>query len=131
MKTTFAFFISTISVYLLNAQVGVNPVAPTNDLDINSKLRVRTLPTQDISNSFIVTADPNGNIGKAASFILVDVGLKIATTNLNSTVTGQEVIDNLDLGMSLSITIPANKGAFVIITYSAPAGLSDFSDAYG
>lgn len=77
MKTTFAFFISTISVYLLNAQVGVNPVAPTNDLDINSKLRVRTLPTQDISNSFIVTADPNGNIGKAASFILVDVGLKL------------------------------------------------------
>ena len=40
-------------------------------------------------------------------------------------------IDNIDLGLSKTIVIPANTDAAVIITYSVPIGISTFTNPIG
>lgn len=112
----------TIFPYLLLSQVGIGTNNPTKDLDINGELRVRNLPI--LTSSELLTTDQNGNIGKYQSFLLHEVGSSIATNNVDYTKSGAGIINNINLGLSQSVTIPANKEAVIIINYSVPVGIA-------
>jgi hypothetical protein len=130
MKSLVILFLITLSTLKLNAQVGINTVSPTKDLDINGELRVRDLPLQNTANIFLVTTDSNGNIGKSKTPLLVEVSSQVATNNVDITLNGSQIINNINLGLSTSVTIPANKVAFIIITYSVPVGVGGTPTGY-
>ena len=47
-----------------------------------------------------------------------------ATSNVDATVSGINTVNNIDLGLTNTITIPANKEALIITNYSVPLGVS-------
>ncbi len=121
-------FISTLFLYnLMFAQVGIGTVNPTKELDINGELRIRNLPNQDIATSSVLTTDTDGNIGQSNIFLPSSVSSVVAATNIDRTVSGTRIINNIDLGLSISVTIPAGRNAIVIINYSLPIGISSFT----
>ncbi|WP_147448384.1 hypothetical protein [Dokdonia sinensis] len=113
------------------AQIGINTTSPTRDLDVNGDLRIRNLPSQNVNESNFLTTDANGNIGQSTAYILSDVDAVIASTNVDRTVTGLGIRDNVPLGLSIRTTIPANKEGLVIIQYSVPVGISSFTEPRG
>ena len=113
------------------AQVGIGTTNPTKDLDINGELRVRSLPTLP-SDATPIASDTDGNFGISTSFFPSDVGTVVATTNVDFSTNGGFITnDAIDLGLSISVNIPANKEALVIITYSLPVGMSSFTSPAG
>src|SRR5690606_3550902 len=128
MKTrVYISIILILTIRLSFAQVGINTTNPTKDLDINGELRIRNLPTQ--SENAILVADKDGNIGKLNAYMISDINTTVATKNVDITITPSpiiEVIDDIDLGLSTTVTIPANTDGFVIISYSVPIGISTF-----
>lgn len=107
------------------SQVGIGTTNPTKDLDINGELRVRNLPTQ--VSTAILTTDSNGNIGVNNTPLLSEVNAIIADSNIDRTVNTFETIDNINLDLSLLVSIPANQNAIIIITYSVTVGMASFS----
>lgn len=133
MKTrVYLSIILILAIRLSFAQVGINTTNPTKDLDINGELRIRNLPTQ--TGSALIAADKDGNIGKLNAFMISDVNTTVASKNVDVTITPSPiimVIDNIDLGLSTTVTIPAHTDGFVIITYSVPIGISTFTTPRG
>ena len=132
MKELFLPVILIFAMSLSSAQVGINTTNPTKDLDINGELRIRNLPTQ--TENTLLAADSDGNIGKANVYLISDINSTIATQNVDvplSPNTITQIRDSIDLGLSTTITIPANKEALVVITYSVPIGLSTFTSPRG
>lgn len=114
------------------AQVGINTTSPTKDLDINGELRIRNLPTQ--TNNALIVADEEGNIGKLKAYMISDIGTTVATTNVDVTINPSPIIEvrnDINLGLSTTVTIPANTDGFVFITYSVPIGISTFTTPRG
>jgi len=102
------------------AQTGIGTDDPQATLDVNGDLRIRSLPQQD--NNIVLTADANGNIGKSNVFFPTDVDAIVAASNVDRTVNGFATVNNVNLGLSISITVPPNRAAIVVITYSVPLG---------
>lgn len=128
------FYINSFKIMFLilffqvaNSQVGINTTSPTKDLDINGELRIRNLPDANISNSNLLVADVNGNVGKSDFFILSNVVSSVASSNVDRSISSPVTINNIDIGLSSTITIPANKEAFIIVNYSVPIGISSFT----
>lgn len=129
----FLAYFALISLPVLS-QVGVNTIDPTKDLDINGELRVRQLPA--IDNPRLVAVDEDGNIGVSNVFLPSDVGSVVATDPVDfelaqSTPPANIIRDDIDLGMSIDVNIPAGREAFVIINYSVPMGVVDRSSPTG
>ena len=120
-------FISNV----LLSQVGIGTTTPTKDLDVNGELRVRNLPTQSANTSNLLTTDVDGNIGQSSFFLPSSVVSSVATSNIDRVVAGQRTINNIDLGLSTTVIIPANQEAVLIINYSVPIGISSFSEPLG
>lgn len=112
------------------SQVGINTTEPTKDLDINGELRIRNLPLNNAATSFLTT-DGNGNISKSQSFVLWEVDSQVASDPVNYSTNANIIVDNIDLGLSLVVSIPANVEARVIINYSVPMGVSSFTEPVG
>ena len=133
MKTkNFLWVILILSTGLSFAQVGINTTNPTKELDINGELRIRRLPTQ--TSNTLIGADRDGNIGKSTVYLPSDIKSTMATANVDVVVGSSSVITtiiDIDLGLSTRVTIPANKEAFVIISYSVPIGISTFKNPTG
>lgn len=132
MKKLFPSVILAFTISLVSAQVGINTTNPTKDLDINGELRIRNLPSQ--TDNTLLTTDSDGNIGKSRVYVISDINSTIATENVDvplapNTIT--QIRNSIDLGLSTTVTIPANKEAFVVITYSVPIGLSTFTSPKG
>ncbi|HLW32395.1 MAG TPA: hypothetical protein VKX40_09040 [Aequorivita sp.] len=128
------FFLVKILLFVTSlgfSQVGINTTNPTKDLDINGELRIRNLPVQ--TGDFLLGADHDGNIGKTSVFLISDINSIAASQNVDITISPNQAktLDNIDLGLSLPVTIPANREAMVIISYSVPMGLSTFSSPRG
>jgi hypothetical protein len=114
------------------SQVGIGTTSPTKDLDVNGEMRVRTLPLQNLSNSSLLSTDINGNLGKISTPVLLDIGSTDATTNVDVTLSGNgAIVNNLDLGLSIVVNIPANKDGNLVINYSVPIGISSFTQPSG
>lgn len=113
----------------LIAQVGINTISPTKDLDINGELRVRTLPDVG-TDSRTIAADNDGNLGITSRFYISDAQTDIADSSIRVIVNASTstILDNVDLGMTNTVTIPANREALIITRYSIPLGaeLSDY-----
>ena len=130
------FYDGTTSVMLLdgaNDRVGIGTTDPTKKLDVNGELRIRTVP-DSVGNQSILTIDANGNVSKtnaANASLLANTTGSVATTNVDRTFTAPGTDNNIDLGLTQTITIPANTTAKVFINYSVPAGISSFTDAKG
>lgn len=122
----FLFFLSTC---FLQAQVGVGTTNPTKDLDINGELRIRNVPTSTNSTD-VLTVDTDGNVQKFETFLLSEVNSLVATNNVDFT-TPDGTVDNVDLNLSTTVTIPANTEAIVIITYSVPMGIPSGNNTNG
>ena len=108
------------------SQVGINTTSPTKDLDINGEARVRNLPLASDFN--FVTANGFGDLRKRSDFkLLVDVKKDTATgpVPFNSFTTSGFTVNNLDLELSITMTIPPNVKAIVIVEYSVPIGTLD------
>ena len=135
MKTFFILVCGLAPLFVLS-QVGIGTETPTKDLDVNGEVRIRDLPVNS-DGTFVVT-DNNGNLGKMDAainvFVLADVETDVATAPVNFTTGGinqnaatddplndEEIINNIDLGLSISLTVPANMEAVVIVNYSVPA----------
>lgn len=119
--------ILSICLTLINysfAQVGINTSSPTKDLDINGELRIRTTPA--IASSKTLAVDSNGNVGVSNNYILYDIVNVDATNPITYTLpnTTVQTKNNIDLAMSQAVTIPANKTAKIVVSYSIPAGIS-------
>lgn len=119
-----------ISFQTLFSQVGIGTANPTKDLDINGELRIRNLPTNNQSTS-VLTTDVDGNVTKSQSFILWELDSQVATAPVNYTTNTVVTVNNIDLGLSLTVNIPANVEAKIIINYSVPIGIANFSQAIG
>jgi hypothetical protein len=134
MKTIRLILTLSLLPLLSNAQVGINTTTPTKDLDINGELRIRTTP--NVVSSTSLTVDVDGNVGKSNNYVLYDLLTLDATNPVTYTMpsTTNQTKNDLDLGMSQSVTIPANKNAKVIVYYSVPLGTSNANtntvDAY-
>lgn len=121
-----SFWITLITLaytYASLAQVGINTTTPTETLDVNGTLRVRDIPTSN-SNSTFLTTNLDGNVTQSSFFTLFKVEFDTATSNVDATVSGINTVNNIDLGLTNTITIPANKEALIITNYSVPLGVS-------
>ncbi len=124
------FFILVITTQCAFAQVGINTTNPTKDLDINGELRIRNLPSMNNSLD-VLTADVNGNTGKISNLkFLKEVYFDEATSNIDRTIytDGQSTVNNVNLGLSNTVVIPAYVKATIIVSYSIPVGLSGADD---
>lgn len=103
--------------------VGIGTSAPTSTLDVNGALRVRSIPTTT-SPTGLLTADTNGNVSSFNNYLPTDVDGVVATAPVDYSVTVATTVNNINLGLSTSVTIPANKSCIIMITYSVPVGLT-------
>jgi hypothetical protein len=87
MKKNYIFIPLAFSIFT-TAQVGINTNNPTQALDINGELRVRTLPSGDVIDEVLVS-DSDGNVRKVPrnSF---ETGGAITDGSFNSTILGYE-----------------------------------------
>ncbi|MFC7357587.1 hypothetical protein ACFQO1_07805 [Jejudonia soesokkakensis] len=111
-------------------QVGVNTISPTKELDVNGELRIRNLPIMNNSLD-VLSADLNGNTGKISNIkFLKEVYFDEATNPINYTMysTGLQIVDNVNLGLTNTVVIPARVKATLIVNYSVPMGLAGSFD---
>jgi len=109
------------------SQVGIGTVSPTKELDVNGQLRVRNLPTANNSTR-VLTTDGNGNLSKNTSIqLLIDTQIDQAASQIDYTPNSTGLIskDDIDLGLSNTITIPPGVKATIITNYSVPMGMVD------
>lgn len=123
------FLLTTLLPNNATAQVGIGTTVPTAKLDVDGDLRVRDLPT--LTESEVLTTDTNGNIGKFKTFLISDAGGEVASSNTDNVLTGAQTINNINLSLATTVTIPANKEAIIIINYSVPVGLASFTQPEG
>lgn len=109
------------------SQVGIGTTSPTKELDINGEIRVRNLPTSNNSTR-VITSDGMGNLSKNnVAQLLIDTKIDIATNEVDYTPnsTGLVTKDDISLGLSNTIIVPAGVRATIITNYSIPLGLAD------
>lgn len=116
-QCTFLFLIVSTQAF---SQVGINTTEPMATLDVNGDLRIRQL--EERSGSHVLSINAEGSVSKFKAFLLHDADEKVATQSVIQTIVGEETITDLDLGLSISVTIPANTESKVIINYSVPMG---------
>ncbi len=115
--------VTLLLVSFTQAQIGVNTTSPTKTLDINGELRIRNTPTEGAIPSTTLAVDDNGNVVKSNRLSLFDIFTLEAANSVRMTLLpGTETVNNIDIGMSQTITIPANREAVVKVTYSVPMG---------
>lgn len=133
MKKNYLFLLSIFLFVFIQhtatAQVGIGTTVPTAKLDVDGDLRVRDLPT--LTESEVLTTDVNGNIGKFRTFLISDAGGEVASTNVDRVLTSAQTVNDTNLNLSTTVTIPANKEAIIIINYSVPVGLASFTQPEG
>ena len=128
MKLQF-FAVLVLINFLAYSQVGIGTASPTKDLDINGELRIRNLPY--LTDSEFLACDNLGNIGKYRPMLISDISSVIASSNIDILINTSTIINNINLGLSTTIFIPANKEAIIIIDYSVPIGVSSFTNPIG
>ena len=127
MKLQF-FAVLVLINFLAYSQVGIGTASPTKDLDINGELRIRNLPY--LTDSEFLACDNLGNIGKYRPMLISDISSVIASSDIDVLINTSTIINNINLGLSTTIFIPANKEA-IIIDYSVPIGISSFTTPIG
>ncbi|MFK7049386.1 hypothetical protein FLACOL_02287 [Flavobacterium columnare] len=105
--------------------LGIGTASPTSTLDINGSLRVRNIPTTT-SSTQILTSDSSGNIATFNSYLPSDVDGIVASNPVSYSISTPGTVNNINLGLSTSISLPANKSCMIIINYSVPIGISNF-----
>lgn len=126
MKVTLFLITFIVCCYMSHSQVGIGTTDPTADLDVNGTLRVRNIPESNTNNTFLTT-DDDGNITKTNNYVLVDAEAVVASNPIDYNSPGGITTNNIDLDLSLNVTIPGNKEALIIINYSVPIGISSFT----
>ncbi|WP_298556160.1 hypothetical protein [uncultured Algibacter sp.] len=129
-KFTLLYFTLLCFCNLSFSQIGINTTDPTKDLDVNGELRIRNLPINNLATS-VLTADADGNISKSQNFVLWDVDSQVAVVPVNYSTSADIIVNNIDLGLSIVVTIPANVEARIIMNYSVPMGLASFTEPVG
>ncbi|PXW15437.1 hypothetical protein C8D70_105302, partial [Chryseobacterium sp. CBTAP 102] len=67
---------------------------------------------------------------QTTDYQLLGVFTDVATSPVNQTATGSGVIvDDLNLGLSVSVTVPANSTAKIVVDYSVPMGTTSSAGA--
>jgi len=108
----------------VSGNTGVGTPSPTKKMDVSGELRVRNLPITNSSRD-ILTSDANGNVTKITNAkLLKDIYFDEATSSIAYflTSTGSFTIDNIDLELTNTVTIPANTKASIVVNYSVPMG---------
>ncbi len=104
------------------SQVGIGTTNPTAGLDVASTLRVRSTP--DLVNGKQMVVDKHGNVGVNNNYNLILMPTAVAPSPkvYVSSTKNSFTKNNIHLGLNKSVTIPSNKSAKVIVTYSMPLG---------
>lgn len=106
-----------------HAQIGVNTTEPTKTLDVNGELRIRTTPSEGSTPATTLAVDDSGNVVKSNRLSLYEIFTLEAQNSVRTTLSsGSNTVNNLDIGMAQTITIPANREAVIKVTYSVPMG---------
>ncbi|MBC5834698.1 hypothetical protein G6N05_09525 [Flavobacterium sp. F372] len=131
MKVNFLILFVVMSTNKMSSQVGINTTAPTKTLDVNGEVRIRTLPVTNASTS--LTVDASGNVGVSNNYVLYDLVSVDATAAVDYTPPSTATLtkNDINLGISQTVTIPANKNAKVVVHYSVPMGLATEDDFSG
>lgn len=128
----YKLLISGVFLFIGNlclSQVGIGTASPTKELDVNGQLRIRNLPY--LIDSEFLACDNLGNIGKYRPMLISDISSVIASSNIDILINTSTIRNNINLGLSTTIFIPANKEAIIIIDYSVPIGISSFTTPIG
>ena len=139
MKNVQLLFIAFVMAFSFNVKaqqsgggVGIGTDDPTETLDVNGNIRVRNMPEQTFigDTDRIVLIDESGVAKKTTlrfnEFTVYD---QVAETNIDENIEGSYTLanrikNNIDLGLTIEIEVPANTEAKVIVNYSVPVGLS-------
>lgn len=106
-----------------HAQIGINTTDPTKTLDVNGELRIRTTPLEGSTPATTLAVDNNGHVVRSNRLSLYDIATIEATNSIRATLSaGTSTINDLDIGLSQTITIPANYEAVIKVTHSVPMG---------
>ncbi|SHK07793.1 beta strand repeat-containing protein [Chryseobacterium polytrichastri] len=125
-NTTNSFSVdgATFSVDAANDRIGLGTTAPTHKLDVRGAVKIAD-GTQGAGK--VLTSDANG----VASWQLVrdqsrwefnDFYDITSPTTVTHNVTSIGKVNNIDLKMSITVTIPARSEAKITTSYSIPAG---------
>ena len=110
------------------AQVGINTVSPTQELDVNGEVRIRTIPEMNESPN-LLSADAIGNVGMITNAkLLREVYVAEAQTPVDLDIPTAVFRGTIDLGLSNSVVIPAGVQATVIVSYTVPLGMNNFGE---
>ncbi|WP_137905846.1 hypothetical protein [Chryseobacterium sp. 2VB] len=122
---------------VIYAQVGINTASPTQTLDVNGNVRFRTVPQYStlLPTDLVMVLDADG-VGKRlpvtalhppGKYTLDDVYSIVAANPVDRDITGSwpfgSQVNNLNIGMTISVVIPANKDVQVVVNYSVPLGM--------
>ena len=106
-----------------HAQIGVNTTSPTKTLDVNGELRIRTTPTEGSTPATTLAVDDSGNVVKSNRLSLYEIFTLEAPNSVRTTLSaGTHTVNNVDIGIAQTITVPANREAVIKVTYSVPMG---------
>lgn len=85
-KTYFHILLNLLFINLIYSQVGINTTTPTNSLDVNGDVRIRTISDND-NETTVITADNDGVIGRRYVYgdNIQSVVLSGTNQNINST----------------------------------------------
>lgn len=110
---------------LSNAQVGINTTTPTEKLDVNGTLRVRSLPNDGAPNS-IYTTSANTNSGATPTQTFKANRPLVSDANgvVGQTTTGDLVPNNTLTGFGNTTTPDSSKAYFVMKRYSLKETIS-------
>lgn len=115
----YLIFLLTLPLF---SQVGIGTVNPSAMLDVNGDVRVRDLPDSD--SSVFVVASPDGTLGKKNVEFDIIENTHFATSPVTRNIftEGSNYVGNIDLGLSISISIPENRKAIINLVIEVPAG---------
>jgi len=132
MKTELIFKAFILFANISIAQVGIGTTNPTADLDINGTLRVRNIPIDNNATKTLVV-DNLGNVSVSNNFVLVNTVSDVAAgpVTYSSGTLGATTKNDINLGLSQTMTIPANKTARIVVTYSVPVGINGTEEVEG
>ncbi|WP_223607546.1 hypothetical protein [Chryseobacterium sp. OSA05B] len=121
-------------------KMGINTSAPTQQLDVNGNVRFRNVPDNNnmLSTDKVMVLQDDGTAKKVPvsslqspeKFALDNIYSITASNVFDRNIAGiytnpSTLINDVNIQMSQTITIPANSSAMLVINYSVPIGMAD------
>lgn len=117
---------------VLHAQIGVNTLTPTTDLDVNGSVRLRKLNT-DSDLYRLLVADTDGNLAtvnnEKGAYQMTDVYFKTINKKITTVVKEARFetlkTPSIELGLDIEVVIEPNSMVIVSMDYNVPVVIEE------